>query len=201
MWRSATSSESSLAQPCAGAPRTHSVAAVASLLAVCLGATVASAKVLLSVDEALSLAFPGALVERAAEYLTAEQIGAVETLCGQRPESALVVRYLASRDGQRLGTAYLETHRVRTLPETLLVVVAPDGRVARVEVLSFAEPEEYLPREAWYRLFAGRALDDELAVKRGIRPVTGATLTADATTSAVRRVLALHRVIEDGREP
>jgi len=152
--------------------------------------------VLLSLEEALSLAFPGADVERVTEYLDAAQIAAVAAESGQPPSSALVVRYLANREGRRVGTAYVDTHRVRTLPESMLVVVAPDGTVARVEVLSFAEPEEYMPREAWYRLFEGRALDDELAVKRGIRPVTGATLTAAATTAAVRRVLALHRVLE-----
>ena len=43
----------------------------------------------------------------------------------------------------------------------------------------------------------GRKLDDDLALKRGIRSVTGATLTARATTEAVRRILALHRVVEE----
>jgi Na+-translocating ferredoxin:NAD+ oxidoreductase RnfG subunit len=52
-----------------------------------------------------------------------------------------------------------------------------------------------MPREGWYGQYEGRLLDDDLALKRGIRPVTGATLTARATTEAVRRVLALHQVI------
>lgn len=166
---------------------------------LCCCAASAPAKVLLSLEEALSLAFPGASIERATTYLTGAQVAEAEAASGQTPGSALVVRYLATRDGRRLGTAYLDTHRVRTLPETVLVVVTPAGAVARVEVLSFAEPEEYMPREGWYRLFDGRALDEELAVKRGIRPVTGATLTVAATTAAVRRVLALHRVIEGAR--
>ena len=38
--------------------------------------------------------------------------------------------------------------------------------------------------------------DDELSMKRGIRAVTGATLTARATTDAARRVLAVHKVIQ-----
>jgi hypothetical protein len=81
------------------------------------------------------------------------------------------------------------------MPETILVVVDPAGALARVEVLSFSEPEEYLPRPRWYAQFPGKPLDAELSVKRGVRPVVGATLTARATTAAARRVLALHRVL------
>jgi hypothetical protein len=87
---------------------------------------------------------------------------------------------------------------VRTQAETLMIAVDPQGKVARIEVLSFREPEEYLPRGAWYQQFVGKALGPELQLKRAILPVSGATLTARATTSAVRRVLALHQVISRG---
>ena len=78
-----------------------------------------------------------------------------------------------------------------------MVTVDPAGRVGRVEVLAFDEPPDYLPRAAWYRQFDGKALDAELDLRRAIRPVTGATLTARATTAAVRRVLAIHQVLEE----
>jgi len=70
--------------------------------------------------------------------------------------------------------------------------------VSRIEVLSFQEPEDYLPLPQWYAQFPGRPLEDELSLKRGIRPVAGATLTTNATLDAVRRVLALHRVLSAG---
>ena len=65
-----------------------------------------------------------------------------------------------------------------------------------MEVVTFREPIEYMPREGWYEQYQGKVLDADLALKRAIRPVTGATLTARATTEAVRRILALHRVVE-----
>ena len=80
-----------------------------------------------------------------------------------------------------------------------MVVVATDGTIARVEALAFAEPDEYLPRSKWYGEFTGRKLDGELAVKRGIPPVAGATLTARATTAAARRALALDKVLKEGK--
>jgi hypothetical protein len=179
-------------------------AAALSLGLALLGAATARpafAKVFLTVGEALQLAFPGCEVARHTAYLTPEQLRKARELAGAEIPSALVTSYGATRGGRPAGTAYFDTHRVRTLPETLMVVVDPQGKVARVEVISFREPEEYLPRGAWYEQFQGEALDRDLQLKRDIHPVTGATLTARATTNAVRRVLALHRVISEGGRP
>lgn len=155
-----------------------------------------SAKVFLTVNESLELAFPGCDVKRETIYLTTEQAKEAEDLAGGELRSAIIHRYQAFKDGQLQGTAYFDTHRVRTLPETLMVVVDPQGRTQRLEILSFQEPEDYIPGEIWYAQFDGKPLTDELNLKRDIRGVTGATLTARATTEAVRRVLALHEVIK-----
>jgi hypothetical protein len=157
------------------------------------------AKVFLTVDEALALAFPGCTVEPQTVYLTATQLARAQELAGVEIASAMVRPYRASCEGRVAGAAYFDTHRVRTMPETLMVVVTAEGSLERLEMLSFREPEDYIPRDTWYEQFAGRELDSELSLKRGIRAVTGATLTARATTDAVRRVLALHQVIVEGR--
>lgn len=169
------------------------------LLSVVLAAPApAGARVYLTVDEALELAFPDCRVSRETVYLTEEQLERAGELAGEELESALAHPYVARCRGE-WGVAYFDTHRVRTLPETIMVVVGPDGEVARIEVLAFREPPDYIPRDAWYEQFFGRDLGPDLELKRAIRPVTGATLTARATTDAVRRVLALHEVLrEDG---
>jgi Na+-translocating ferredoxin:NAD+ oxidoreductase subunit G len=171
----------------------------ALLAAVCAALAVAAearAKVLLTQEEALRLAFPGAKVEAHSAFLTEEQRRAAKSLSGEEePPSALVRYYSATRDGRAAGEAYFDTHVVRTMSETVMVVVSPDARIQRVEVLSFSEPEEYLPRPKWYDQFQGKPLDGELSLKRSIRPVSGATLTARATTDAARRVLAIYRVL------
>jgi len=184
MWVSASSSE-----------RLRALAMAAVLL---LSGTAVQAKLFLSQPQALELAFgAGAEVERQSHFLTPEQLAHARALAGPgvQVEGALVTRYVGKKDGRLLGTAYFDTHRVRTLQETLMIVVGPEGKVARVEVLTFGEPEDYLPRPAWYGQFQGQALDRDLAVSRGIHGVTGATLSSHAATDAVRRTLALHQVL------
>jgi hypothetical protein len=166
-----------------------------------------SGKVFLTVEEALALAFPGCEIERRTEYLSAAEAARVEAL-GRCELRARVVRpYVAKKDGRCVGTAYFDAHRVRTKNEVLMLVVEDDARLRRVEVLSFAEPLEYLPKAGFYAQFVGQGIDEErglerLEVGRDIRGVSGATLSAETATAAARRALALQRVLgERGLAP
>ena len=152
----------------------------------------AAGGVFLTRDEALELAFPDCEVDRETLYLTRDQRRRAAELAGARVDSRLVVRYRSDCG----GTAYFDAHRVRTLAETVMVVVDSEGRVARLEVMSFLEPEEYIPRRSWYDQFLRLRLDSKLRLKQSIHAVTGATLTARATTDAVRRILALDQMLK-----
>ena len=152
----------------------------------------------LTQEEALGLAFPkGAVVTRKTAFLSEADRAEVARRTAGAPPPGLVVFYTGAAAGADFGTVYFDTHVVRTEPETLLVLVDPKGAIARIEVLSFFEPEEYLPRATWYRQFPGKTLNDELSEKRGVRPVTGATLTVRATVEAARRVLALDAFLRE----
>lgn len=158
-------------------------------------------KVYLTADEALALAFPDCTIERRTEYLDKREELRVEKLAQAELEGRVVRPYVARKDGQLVGTAYFDAHRVRTKNEVLMLVVASDERLKRIEVLSFAEPPEYQPKPAFYAQFAGKKLADELVVGRDVRGVAGATLSANATAGAVRRTLALHRVLAERTVP
>jgi len=153
------------------------------------------AAVLRTQEEAAAALFPGARLERRTVFLTPAQMEDVARAAGAPLDSALVYVYDAKVDTQTVGTVYLDAHRVRTLPETLLLAVNADRTIRGVEVLVFREPPDYLPGERWYGQFTGRVLDDDLQLKHGIHGVTGATLTARATVKAVRKMLALHHVL------
>lgn len=164
----------------------------------------ASAQTFLTQEEALRLAFPEpAEIERRTAYLDEAQLARARELAGPDVEirHTIVTYYVGRRDGRRLGTAYFDAHRVRTLPEVLMLVVSPSGTLERVEVLKFQEPPEYVASERWLNQLDGRELGPALSLKGDIINLTGATLTSRAVTAAARRILALHRVIDPGPSP
>jgi hypothetical protein len=170
----------------------------AATLALLLAGATTGAQVILTEKAALERAFPGLVPERRTVYLKPEEVAAVEKAARSRQPSPVVTVFEARARGALVGRAVLDTHTVRTMPETVLTVIEPDGRLRMALVLQFAEPPDYLPREGWLRTLDGRTLDDDLWPGRGVRRVTGATLTVQALTEAVRRALALDALVLRG---
>jgi Na+-translocating ferredoxin:NAD+ oxidoreductase RnfG subunit len=165
-------------------------------LALAAAAAAVALPVYSSREQALARAFPPpATIERKTYFLTDEERERASRAARAKIDSSLVIAYIGRGAQGVLGTGYFDTHTVRTMPETLLVTVRPDGSLLAVEVVAFGEPEDYLPRRNWLKLFSGRRLDEELQIGRGLAHVTGATLTTRAIADAVRRVLAVHAVV------
>ncbi|MFN8640277.1 MAG: FMN-binding protein [Candidatus Binatia bacterium] len=172
---------------------------VLSLLACALLTDAARAKVFYAKDEALRLAFPDAeTVEARDVFLTAEQRAAIEARAKSKLDSDLLTIYVGRRDGAVQGYAVLDTHTVRTLPETFLIVLSPQGAVSATHLLAFYEPLEYSPPARWLGQFDHATLTDELRIGRGIVAITGSTLTSEAVTASVRRALAIYDVVLKG---
>ncbi len=174
----------------------RSVGTLLTTLVVLAAASLAPARafatVFLAKDEALALAFPGNdRIEERVVILTDAQKAEVERRARAPLESQLWTIYVGWKGGEVQGYAVIDSHTVRTLPETFMAVVDPKGRLRRVDVLAFHEPPEYLPTGRWIEQFTGRTLDDELKLGGGIQGITGATLSAQAMTAGVRRALAI----------
>jgi hypothetical protein len=167
-------------------------------LLLCVPAAPAAGQVLMTQDEALAAAFPSpARVERRTAYLGESQLERARSLAGEgvRIEQTVITYYVGYRGDEPLGVAYFDAHRVRTKAEVVMVVVTPDARISRVDVLKFMEPPDYRAPESWIDQLEGRPLDDQLSTRGAIHNLTGATITARALTEAARRVLAYHDVI------
>lgn len=150
-------------------------------------------------EQALAEAFPGGNIERKTVFLTETEASRVRELA-RLPLESKVVRYYVGLDaeGQPGGAAFLDTHVVRTITETVMVLLESDGNVKRVEILAFYEPEDYRVRQGWIDRMNGKNLSNDLTVGRDLVRVTGATLTARALAAAVRRALALYDVLDIG---
>ena len=168
---------------------------LAVLLVTCAAAPAAAQ---ITREEALAAVYPGASVRTEQVFLTPAQQKQVITHGDVDVPSALVARYIATKDGKVVGRAYVDTHIVRTKRESLLISLDAAGQVLRVDVTAFLEPGEYEASEAWLKQYRGRGLSDDVAVNRAIRPIAGATLTARAANAAVRRVLAIDEVLRAG---
>ena len=163
-----------------------------SIALLSAGAEPALARTLMTREQALASAFPPAQhVVRQKFFLTPQQLADARRESGVDFDDSLIVRYAATNG----SFAYFDTHRVRTLPETIMVVVKADGAVERVDILSFDEPTDYFPKRRWIDQLLGRKLDRELALDRAVRPMSGASLSGRAIVNATRKVLALHHVL------
>ena len=180
------------------APARTAYAGVAVLLWAISGLSppTAYAKVFYARDEAMKLAFPEAdRVEPRDFFLTPEQRSDIEHRAKTTLDSNLITVYVGYQHDEVLGYAVLDTHVVRTLPETFLVVLKPDGHIAATHVLAFYEPLEYLPSERWLAQFVGKSGDDDLQVGHGVAAITGSTLTSRAVAGGIRRALAIYAVL------
>jgi Na+-translocating ferredoxin:NAD+ oxidoreductase RnfG subunit len=157
-----------------------------------------SAAVYYSKQEAMELAFgPGATIEAMPLFLSEAEQAAIERLAHVALDSKLYTLYVGKREGQVLGYAAIETHTVRTKPETLLIVLDAEGHLRQVVVLAFHEPPEYQPPADWLARLIKVPLE-EMRLGGGVDGISGATLSARATVDSVRKVLAIYRVAVAG---
>ncbi|MBI2620371.1 MAG: FMN-binding protein [Ignavibacteriales bacterium] len=153
----------------------------------------ASSQVYLTKEAALETYFSGLRVERRTVFLTESQTGTIQKAAKAHVPSRIITYYVARNSEGTRGYAFFDTHIVRTMPATVMIVLNPDSTVRAVEVLAFYEPEDYRPPKRWLDLFEGKSLESDLWLKRGIHNIIGATLSAQSITDAVRVTLAVFR--------
>lgn len=151
-------------------------------------------KIYYSKSEAMKLAFGNdAKIEMLPIFFTEEQMRNTQRLARVKIDSALFTFYVGKQHGKIIGYAAIETHTVRTKPETLLIVLTPEGEPKDIHILAFHEPPEYQPPDAWFAQLYHRALE-ELDFNTGVQGITGATLSTREALNSVRKVLAIHRM-------
>ena len=152
-------------------------------------------KIYYSKNEAMELAFgKDAVVEMLSLFPTKAQRTQIEKLARVKMESSLYTFYIGKKDGKTLGYAAIENHTVRTKPETLLVLLSPQGQVKVIHTLAFHEPPEYQPPQRWYQQLYKRELD-QLSFRADIQGITGATLSTRSAINITRKVMAIYQIL------
>jgi hypothetical protein len=156
------------------------------------------ATVFYSKEEAFELAFgKGAEIELLSVFLTDEQAAEVEKIAQTKLESKMYSLHVGKRGGQILGYAAIESHNVRTQPETVMILLSPTGELAKVEMLAFHEPPEYQPPARWFERLYKRSLN-ELRLNQGVDGIAGATLSSRASLDGIRKVMAIYQIAVKG---
>ena len=159
----------------------------------------AHAAVFASRQEAIQAVLPDAeRIETRTISLTEDQLQQITTLATAQVDSKLLSVAIGYKGDTIVGYAFFDTRPVRTLPGTFLVSVSPTGTVQKVMVVAFHEPEDYLPPPRWLQQFDGKALAPELQVYKGIHAISGATLSSQSVTNAVRKASAAFRIVFQG---
>jgi len=165
-------------------------------LGISLSPVLLFGKVFYAKDEALKLAFPDAdEVEMRTFILKEDEVRRAQERARTRIDSRLFTFYVGKKKGNVVGYAAIDTHIVRTLPETFMVVLSSEGEVLTTIILAFHEPLEYLPSERWLEQFREKNLSPDLRVGRDIAGIAGSTLTTQAITQGIRKVLALFEIL------
>jgi hypothetical protein len=153
------------------------------------------ATIFYSKNEALELAFgKDNQIEQLSLFPDEQQAAKIEELAKTKLESGLFTFYVGKNQDKITGYAAIETVTVRTKPETLMIVLTPDGELRSVTTLAFHEPPEYQPPERWFEQLYKRPLA-EMDFNKGIDGISGATLSTRAAVSSVRKVIAIYQIL------
>lgn len=147
-----------------------------------------------SYQEVLFSNYKGCKSKKETVFLKDNEKTEVEKLSNVQDISALLIRFSIDCNGVK-KYAYVDSHIVRTMNETILIEVEAD-KVSKIDIVNFLEPQEYIPPKRWLSQFKKKELNNKLALANGIDAISGATLSAVAVTNATRKILAVDKVLK-----
>jgi hypothetical protein len=150
------------------------------------------AAVYLSIEQAQTLMFPGAILTPDFRHLSAEQRIAVEQDSGLSSSSDELQAWRAADGGWFIVDQVIGKHS----PIRYAVALDAQGAVRQIEILEYSESyggEVRLP--AWRKQFVGKRRADQLQINQNIRNISGATLSCGHVTQGVRRLLSIHALV------
>jgi hypothetical protein len=180
--------------------KTSAFILIAALL-IGLGCSWAGASVYKTQQQALQTAFASSQVDRRTLFLSVAQIKQIEERARVKVTSSILSYYVSRNAEGNIRFAFFDQRIVRSMPVTYMTVLKPDGTVDYVDILSFDEPNDYLPPARWLKLYHDRALNNDLAIGQAIPHITGASLSSQAMNDGIRLILATYQVAVQAPSP
>ena len=158
------------------------------------------AEIFYSKSEAMELAFgKGIQIEQLSLFPDESEVAKIQQDSKVKLDSGLFTFYIGKDKDKVLGYAAIETSTVRTKPETLMIVLTPDGDLNKVFTLAFHEPPEYQTPDRWYEQLYKRPLE-EMDFNKGVDGISGATLSTRSALNSIRKVMAIYQVMVKNKD-
>ena len=158
------------------------------------------ATIFYSKNEAMELAFgAGVQIESLSLFPDENQTAKIQQDSKVKLDSGMFTFYVGKKQDKILGYAAIETGTVRTKPETLMIVLTPDGELSSVVTLAFHEPPEYQPPQGWFEKLYKRPFAD-MDFNKGVDGISGATLSTRAAINSIRKVMAIYQVMVKNKD-
>lgn len=123
---------------------------------------------------------------------TAAQRAELKKKLGYELAQKQYIFYVAKTGGRIDGYAFIDDQLGQHLPITFAVKLAPDGSVARQEIMVYRESRGDEVRDARFRKqFIGKTAADLIRANKDIDCVSGATISSHAVANGVRRAVLL----------
>lgn len=161
------------------------------LIPVAAVSTAAYATTYMTVEQAQAAMFPGAVWTRAFMTLTQQQIAAIATRTGVSVRKTDVQVWKSADGGYFIVDQAIGKHELFTIALGL----SATGAVKGIEILDYKESYGYEVRnEAWRKQFTGKTPTDSLKLGDNIKNISGATLSCQHVTDAIKRLLATYDI-------
>ena len=165
---------------------------LATTLAIFLQTEDLRAEELLSVQNALAMAFPDSdSVKQRVIVASISQKEKLKGLIGKKKKSTLFRYYEGLRENGCDGYAIIDKVKGKHGSITFMVILDPELTVRRVDILQFREQRgRPVSRRRFLSQFRGKNSSDPIRLHVDIHGVTGATISSRAVISGVRSVLS-----------
>ena len=150
-----------------------------------MGATV------LSRDQVLKKAFPLAeTFVRKVIRLSDDQMKKISRESGQKISSRFVSVYIAKNGDENFGYGFIGYTKGKSSFIKYFVAITPDGKIHSIEIMSYrGEKGSEVRHEIFKKQFAGKSLDNNIKVGSDINAVSGATISSQAITKGIRKIM------------
>lgn len=147
----------------------------------------------LSLEAALKKVFPAAdeILETKVS-LDAEQEKRVRARVGHPLTQTAYTIYIGKHKGSILGYAMVDDEIGKYHPITSIIGVSPQGKVLGVAVMVYRESRGgEVSRRRFLAQYEGKTSRDPIRTRRDIISISGATMSVNAISTQVRKVLAI----------